>query len=384
MRIACCAKTALIAGAIPVAELTPLPAHAVLSGLNPTWMLRGRFDVVESVFVEVLNRSGYRFLSFDNYAGGADCALSDLGETLITRRTLQGEFSVVRVSDTAVALIEHRRASASAEVAAVDRGSLKDAERVLQSALGTIHVPADQVQVTFWAQSQHGPRSERRRIHAPSWSEIETNYVRGAATRLEALMQSDPPEGGRLVLWHGPPGTGKTSALRALAREWEPWCSTHFVTDPEAFLGSGTSYLLDVLTAESPPVGDSPVDWKLVVLEDAGELLTADAHARTGQALSRLLNVTDGVLGQGMQVAVLVTTNEPLGRLHPAIQRAGRCWSQIEFPELPPEAANRWLERHGSTSRVEVSTGLADLFGRLRGQDAPERPRFGFAATNTG
>ena len=62
-----------------------------------------------------------------------------------------------------------------------------------------------------------------------------------------------------------------------------------------------------------------------MVLEDTGELLAEDAHTRTGQALSRLLNVTDGVLGQGMNTIVLVSTNEPLGRLHPAIRRAGRC-----------------------------------------------------------
>ena len=65
--------------------------------------------------------------------------------------------------------------------------------------------------------------------------------------------------------------------------------------------------------------------WKLVVLEDSGELLSIDAHERTGQALSRLLNVTDGVLGQGTKAIVLVTTNEPLRKLHPAIRRAGRC-----------------------------------------------------------
>ena len=66
------------------------------------------------------------------------------------------------------------------------------------------------------------------------------------------------------------------------------------------FIGAGTSYLMDVLTAGSRGRAGTTPDWKLLVLEDAGELLAADAHVRTGQALSRLLNVTDGLVGQAM------------------------------------------------------------------------------------
>ena len=171
------------------------------------------------------------------------------------------------------------------------------------------------------------------------------------------------------MLWHGEPGTGKTHALRALGRAWNDWCSTHFITDPEAFLGSGTSYLLDVLS----DVGDGRdafqnARWKLVVLEDAGELL-ADAHERTGQALSRLLNVTDGVLGQGMKTIVLVTTNEPLGRIHPAIQRPGRCWREMEFAPLDVASASRWLAARDSQIHIGVATPLADLFAIVRGHE---------------
>ena len=80
-----------------------------------------------------------------------------------------------------------------------------------------------------------------------------------------------------------------------------------------------------------------PREWKLVILEDTGELLTADASARTGHALSRLLNITDGMLGQGSKTLFLITTNEPLESFHEAVARPGRCASQVEF--LPMSAA---------------------------------------------
>lgn len=43
-----------------------------------------------------------------------------------------------------------------------------------------------------------------------------------------------PGVGGKLVLWHGEPGTGKTYALRTLAWEWRDWCDFHYVIDPQA------------------------------------------------------------------------------------------------------------------------------------------------------
>ena len=148
--------------------------------------------------------------------------------------------------------------------------------------------------------------------------------------------------GGRLLLWHGIPGTGKTYALRALGWEWRTWCDFHYVTDPETFFGSSPAYMLDVLLGEDDD-DDEGGRWRLLILEDTGELLAADAKERTGQGLSRLLNVVDGLIGQGLRVLVLVTTNETLRSLHPAVSRPGRCASQIEFGAFAAEEAAEWL-----------------------------------------
>ena len=80
----------------------------------------------------------------------------------------------------------------------------------------------------------------------------------------------------------------------------------------------------------------------MLVLEDCDELIRADAKRGAGQALSRLLNLTDGVVGQGLDVLVCLTTNEDLHRLHPAITRPGRCLAEIfvgEFADRVQEIA---------------------------------------------
>jgi SpoVK/Ycf46/Vps4 family AAA+-type ATPase len=174
------------------------------------------------------------------------------------------------------------------------------------------------------------------------------------------------PERGRLLLWRGAPGTGKSHALRALVRAWEPWCSAHFIIDPEQLFGSAGAYLLDLLTWD----GDHRSRWRLVILEDAGELIASDARSVTGQALSRLLNVADGLLGQGTRTLVLITTNEPVKRLHPATRRPGRCLAEIEFTPLSVEEANAWLAARNDPRRVENPTTLAELFAGA--EHAPE------------
>ena len=53
---------------------------------------------------------------------------------------------------------------------------------------------------------------------------------------------------------------------------------------------------------DEAPEAEKP--WRLLVLEDTGALLSADARERAGQGLSRFLNVVDGLIGQGLRVLV--------------------------------------------------------------------------------
>jgi hypothetical protein len=145
------------------------------------------------------------------------------------------------------------------------------------------------------------------------------------------------------------------------------------VADPEDLLGD-SDYLLSVTLHPMR----KPREWKLVILEDTGELLTADASARTGHALSRLLNVTDGMLGQGSNTLFLITTNEPLESFHEAVARPGRCASQVVFLPLSAGQGTEWLRSHGAPEHPPLNgpAALADLYAMLAGDEvAPTRRR---------
>jgi ATP-dependent 26S proteasome regulatory subunit len=91
--------------------------------------------------------------------------------------------------------------------------------------------------------------------------------------------------------------------------------------------------------------------------------------------LSRFLNVVDGLIGQGLRILVLVTTNEQIESLHPAVARPGRCAANIEFDPLSEAEARAWLERRGSAAADNAPRRLASLYAQLEGRDPEERPR---------
>jgi len=269
----------------------------------------------------------------------------------------------------------------TAHLAAETVEALAAGEKLLRQRLPVRVATDDQtVPMAFWSYGRRGAAETSRSIDVPSWADIRGNYPARVAEQLEPLMSPEyRPDGrGQLILWHGEPGTGKTYGLRALGWQWREWCAFHYVTDPETFFGR-PDYMLQVILEDDEDDDErKPGQWKLLILEDTGELLAADAKAQAGQGLSRLLNLVDGIIGQGLHVVVLVTANDDLRQLHPAVSRPGRCLAKVKFAPFTADEAEEWLDRNG-VDRESTAGTLASLFGAAAGEEVPERAPIGFA-----
>ncbi|UJA20938.1 AAA family ATPase [Thermoleophilia bacterium SCSIO 60948] len=291
--------------------------------------------------------------------------------------------ALISVGDNLALVTRHNQSHIEAYVAGPTPAACDlEVERLRALLPEPVVEPAGEtVEVSVWSEiEQIGQRRRDREIPVRQWGEVSANYVGSARTELDRLMALTPENvgPGRVIVWHGDPGTGKTHALRALAHSWKAWCDTHVVLDPETLLRKA-DYLHRIASCRP---SDQPERFNLIALEDAGELLSADARERIGQGLSRFLNFSDGIAGESLRAMLLVTTNEPLKRLHPAITRPGRAASQVEFEAFDVAAANRWLEEHGSRARTSTPKTVAELYALLEGQTAqvPERRAIGFAA----
>jgi len=353
--------------------------------IGASFHVHGEHSTIDARFIRALSGRDLRFSRFVQRPARLEQRdeMDAIGVVIEARSTPALEERILELAPDALAHVTLRDGHVTVFLTAANPELANQQFARLTALFEPPEDDPSEVPVTFWSWTDDGGDSAHRRIRCDSWDGMAVGYCAEAGACMARLTAATEPGSGRLILWHGPPGTGKTHAVRGLVRAWREWCVPHLVTDPEKFLGDST-YAMNVLTSGDPEPR-SPREWHLVVLEDSGELLRADAHERTGQALSRLLNLTDGLLGQGMNALALITTNEPVGRLHPAITRPGRCWDEVEFGPLGKAEANRWLKARESNCRVAEPTTLAGLYAILNGHAeadaaAERRPHFGFAA----
>ncbi len=178
---------------------------------------------------------------------------------------------------------------------------------------------------------------------------------------LTCLDSKDPC--GRMVIIDGPPGTGKTYLVRSIISSVE----ATFLMVPNTLFHqlSGPNLLPVLLNARGL---DRPL---ILIIEDADRALV-DRRNGSLEALSEILNLSDGILGEMLDVRIIATTNVERINLDKAIFRAGRLCTHLFVDVLEAEQAGEIYARltGKDLERQECNT-LAEVY-RLAREDGWE------------
>ena len=151
-----------------------------------------------------------------------------------------------------------------------------------------------------------------------------------------------------IVLLHGLPGTGKTTYLRYLIGKIKK--KVIFVS-PDIANNIVNPELIDLLI-------DNPDS--ILIIEDA-ENVIKDRQADSHSAVSNLLNISDGLLADCLNVQIICTFNSALSVIDTALLREGRLIANYEFNKLSVEKSRRLSEHLGFTQVISEPMTLAEI-----------------------
>jgi hypothetical protein len=164
------------------------------------------------------------------------------------------------------------------------------------------------------------------------------------------LKTLNQKKGKGLVLLHGEPGTGKTHYLKYLASKikdkkvmFVPPYLVDFITSPEM-----TPFLIEN--------SDS-----ILFIEDAERVIT-DRDANGANGVSNILNLTDGILGDILNIQIVATFNMDRKKIDTALLRKGRLIAEHKFDKLKVDDANKLIKHLGMDHVVTEDMTLTEIY----------------------
>jgi hypothetical protein len=180
---------------------------------------------------------------------------------------------------------------------------------------------------------------------------LELNYGKGfKPVHDKILKELNKPNGKGLVLLHGTPGTGKTHYLKYLASKIKnkkvlfiPPYLADFITSPEM-----TPFLIENSNS-------------ILFIEDAEKVIT-DRNIEGSRGVSNILNLTDGILSDILNIQIVATFNMDKRKIDTALLRKGRLIAEHRFDKLSLEETQKLADHFKYNIAIKEGMTLTDVY----------------------
>lgn len=173
---------------------------------------------------------------------------------------------------------------------------------------------------------------------------LDLHYGKAFTEEYKSIVDNLKNKTHGLMLFHGLPGTGKSTIIKQLINAV---CEDKKVIYLPSFMMENLA---------NPDFITFLMDHKesILVLEDAEACLMNRDEDYGAQAVSNLLNMTNGLLNDAMKLQVIATFNMDKSKIDKALLRPGRLLNKWEFNALSKEESLELVKFLGKEEEIDV------------------------------
>lgn len=140
---------------------------------------------------------------------------------------------------------------------------------------------------------------------------------------------------GRILIFQGEPGTGKTYFIRGLINAINN--DALIVILPIGSIGilNSSSLIADLIEFK----GDNDINKPIVFILEDGDVAVTERKFDNSTLVSSVLNLSEGIIGETLDIKFIITANTEQNEFDEAITRPGRLLKIIHFELLTQEEA---------------------------------------------
>jgi len=197
--------------------------------------------------------------------------------------------------------------------------------------------------------------------------DLDINYGQGFEKFHNELMLRFNKSTKGLVLFHGEPGTGKTYYIRHLLRKMVANRKIVIYIPPNMVDHLADPSFMTFLSSQLKSWSQDGF-FCVLLIEDAEPLLAKRQEGVRIQGVTNLLNMTDGLLNDMLNLQIICTFNVDLSKLDSALLRPGRLIARKEFKPLSELDANLLAQRLGIKHHFTKPASLGEIYALQKNQ----------------